>query len=371
MDLPIFVLERSQTLYENAVEINLTESGVHPVTMADLTADDGLEEVLNLPLGYGHTDGTPQLRRAVADWHPGARAENVLVAHGTSEANLLALMALAGPGDHVVVLTPNFMQLDGLCRGLGIEVTRVALRPDEGWQPDLSAVDAAIGPRTRIVTFCDPNNPTGVRLTQASREGLADLSRRRGVWLLADEIYRGSEIDGQAPETSWGLGDRVLVTGGLAKSFGAPALRMGWCIAPPDLVARMHERQDYTTIGTGMLSQALARRALTEPLRSRLLHRGRAILSGGRATVEAWVSRRNGWTWVRPEASGMAFLGYGFDMPSADLVDALRRDTGVFVCAGSWFGIEGHIRIGFGVDPAHLAEGLDRLSGWLDRNGLA
>lgn len=227
MDLPIFELERSQTLYENEVEINLTESGVHPITMAELIADGGLDSVLRLPLGYGHTDGTPALRQAVADWHPGAAPANVLIANGTSEANLLALTAVAGPGEHIVVLTPNFMQIDGLARGLGIDVTRVALRPEAGWQPDPDAVAAALRPNTRLITLCDPNNPTGVCLSQGARAALAALAERTGVWLLVDEIYRGSELDSQQDATAWGLGARVLVTGGLAKSFGAPALRIG------------------------------------------------------------------------------------------------------------------------------------------------
>ncbi|MEM7566444.1 MAG: aminotransferase class I/II-fold pyridoxal phosphate-dependent enzyme, partial [Pseudomonadota bacterium] len=173
---------------------------------------------------------------------------------------------------------------------------------------------------------------------------------------------RGSEIDGAPPATAQGLGERVIVTGGLAKSFGLPGLRMGWCIAPPDLVAQMHRRQDYTTIGTGPLQQELARRALTEPLREQLLSRGRTILSSGREAVRAWLGERNGWTWVRPDASGMAFVGYGLDMPSRELVETLRRETGVFVCAGDWFGIARHIRIGFGVDRPHLDEGLSRIA---------
>lgn len=366
---PIFELERQQTLHENDVALNLTESGVHPATMADLVPAEEREDVLNLPLGYGHTDGTPALRAAVASWYEGAEAAQVMVATGTSEANFLALAALTEPGDHIVVLTPNFMQIDGLARALGVEVTRVALRPQDHWQPDAEAVRAAIGPCTRLVTLCDPGNPTGVVMRAEARAALAAATEEAGAWLLVDEIYRGSEIDGGEPATAWGLGDRVIVTGGLAKSFGLPGLRIGWCLAPPDLVTQMHRRQDYTTIGTGPLQQELARRALTEPLRGRLLSRGRAILAEGRGVVQAWLRERNGWTWVRPEASGMAFVGYDLDMPSRDLVDALRRDAGVFVCAGDWFGIERHIRIGFGVERSHLDKGLARIAGIIATHG--
>lgn len=361
MNFSIFQLERSQTLYENDVELNLTESGIHPASVGELVGDD-VEDLLSLRLGYGFTDGTPVLRQAIADWHPGAGPGNILVANGTSEANLLALLSLVEPSDHIVVITPNFMQLDGLARALGVEVSTVALRPDQNWQPNPEAIRAALRPNTKMVTLCDPNNPTGVAMTAAARRALVEVTEDAGVWLLVDEIYRGSEIDDLPPATAWGLGEKVIVTGGLAKSFGCPGLRMGWCIAPPDLVARMHERQDYTTIGTGMLAQHLAARCLTQPLRDRLLQRGRNILRDGRAQVAEWVDRQPGWSWVKPDASGMAFVGYPMDIGSEEFARTLRESSGVFVCAGVWFGIDNHIRIGFGVESQHLAEGLKRIS---------
>ena len=358
MIIPTFILERSQTLYENSVRINMTESGVHPATIEDILTADEIAELVRLPLGYGYTDGRPELREAIAAWHPGATAANILVANGSSEANLLALTSIAHPGDHVIVVVPNFMQIDGLARGLGIDVTQVPLLAEDNWQPDLDAIEAAIGPGTKLITLCDPNNPTGVALTHANRLALAGISNRHGLWLHVDEIYRGSEIDGGEAPTIYGLGDRVIVTGGLAKSFGCPGLRMGWLVAPPELVAEGHRRQDYTTIGTGPLAQVIAEKALRNPVRDRLLSRGRTILSAGRDRVASWVRTHNDWTWVEPQASGMAFIRYALPIESERFVEELRREQGVFVCAGSWFGLEGHIRVGFGVEPHHLEEGL-------------
>ncbi|WP_296742145.1 aminotransferase class I/II-fold pyridoxal phosphate-dependent enzyme [Mesorhizobium sp.] len=365
MRIPTFILERSQTLYENDVAINLTESGVHPAAISDILSEAELAELAALPLGYGYTDGTPSLRDAVAAWYPGAGSENVLIAHGSSEANLLTLMALAERGDHIIVVVPNFMQIDGLAHSLGIDVTQVALRPGDDWQPDIAALEAAIGPRTKLITLCDPNNPTGTTLTQSSRRALAELSDRTGVWLHVDEIYRGSEIDAVDAPTIYGMGKRVIVTGGLAKSFGCPGLRMGWMIGPQALVAECHRFQDYTSIGTGVVSQFIAERALREPVRGKLLSRGRHILAAGRQRVAKWLDGRDGWSWVVPQASGMAFLRYDMDVPSEAFVDGLRRAKGVFVCAGSWFGIEGHIRVGFGVDPHHLESGLAGIDDYL------
>lgn len=368
MPFPTFLLERNQTLYENDVEINLTESGVHPCTIADLLSAEEIAGLGSLGLGYGYTEGRPELRQAVAGWYPDARPENVLIAHGSSEAHLVALTALVEPGDEIVFITPNFMQLDGLARGLGISVRQVPLSADAGWQPDLDRIDAAVGPRTRLVTVCDPNNPTGTTLIDRSRRDLAALAEARGAWLLVDEIYRGAEIDGGPASTAWGLGPRVIVSGGLSKSFACPGLRLGWLIAPAEVIDACHRHQDYTTIGTGTVAQFLAERAMQPPTRDRLLQRGRRILAGGRELVREWLARHNGWSWVEPRAGGMAFLAYDFTMPSEELSVRLRTEEGVFVCAGAWFGIEGHIRIGIGVVPDHLREGLRRIDRFLDRS---
>jgi aspartate/methionine/tyrosine aminotransferase len=358
MDFPIFRLERSQTLYENDVRLNLTESGVHPRSLADILTPEEQAEILRTPLGYGYTDGRPKLRNAIADWYPGARPENVLVANGSSEANLLALTALLSPGDELIVIVPNFLQLDGLARALGIAVVNVALSGQTGWQPDLAAIAAAITPQTKAISICDPNNPTGVLMTPDRRAGLAKLAADHGLWLHVDEIYRGAEIDGGPSPTSWGLGPKVIVSGGVSKSFALPGLRLGWLIAPPDLVARCHERQDYTTIGTGTLSQIAAETVLRPAVRERVLAESRAILQRGRQTVTDWVAARNDWTMTRPDSGGMVFLGYAAPLPSTELVTRLREAESTFVCAGEWFGLEGHIRIGIGVEHDHLVQGL-------------
>ena len=369
MRFPTFLLERNQTLHENAVRLNLTESGLHPRSLRDVLTEGELAAVLDLPLGYGWTDGTPRLRQVVAGWYPGASPANVLVANGSSEANLLALTTLVEPGDEVVVVTPNFLQLDGLAGALGCAVRQVALRPQDGWQPDPEAIRAALTPATRLVTLCDPNNPTGVLMRPEARAAVAEAATTTGAWLLVDEIYRGSEIDlgidgGDSP-TAWGTGERVIVSGGLSKSFALPGLRLGWLVAPEAVVAECHRRQDYTTIGTSPLSQAVAEAVLAPATRDRLLTEGRGRLREGRAAVEAWARAGNGWTFTRPDSGGMAFLGYGAPIPSEDLVRRLREEEGAFVCAGTWFGVEGHVRVGIGVEPDTLVAGLaamDRLA---------
>jgi aspartate/methionine/tyrosine aminotransferase len=365
-----FLMERNQTLFENGVEINLTESGVHPCTIEEILPGDEAQALLRQPLGYGWTDGRPDLRAAIATWYPGASASNVLVTNGSSEATMITLMAMIDRGDKVLFAVPNFMQVDGLGRALGMSIQRLPLLADQGWQVDPEALKKTME-GVKLISVTNPGNPTGAVLSRRSREALLDAAQGSGAWLLVDEIYRGGEIDGAETETFYGDYPRVIVTSSLSKSFACPGLRLGWIVGPEGVVEEAAKRQDYTTIGSGILSQILGAAVMEPKNRERILARGRALLRENADIVERWVEKRNRWSWQRPDAGGMAFLRYDFDMPSEDLSNQLREEESVFVVAGSWFGVENHVRIGIGVKTEHLVEGLARLDAFLSRHGLA
>jgi aspartate/methionine/tyrosine aminotransferase len=365
-----FLMERNQTLFENGVEINLTESGVRPCTIEEILPGDEAQALLRQPLGYGWTDGRPDLRVAIASWYPGASASNVMVTNGSSEATMITLIAMIDPGDKVLFAVPNFMQVDGLGRALGMTIQRLPLLADQGWQVDPEALKRAMD-GVKLISVTNPGNPTGAVLSRSSREALLDAAQKSGAWLLVDEIYRGGEIDGPETETFYGAYPRVIVTSSLSKSFACPGLRLGWIVGPEGVVEEAAKRQDYTTIGSGILSQILGASVMEPKNRERILTRGRALLGENADIVERWVEKRNRWSWQRPAAGGMAFLRYDFDMSSEDLSNRLREEESVFVVAGSWFGIENYIRIGIGVKTEHLVEGLARLDAFLSRHGVA
>lgn len=366
-----FLMERNQTLFENGVEINLTESGVHPCTIEEILPAEEAQALLRLPLGYGWTDGRPDLRSNIAGWYPGASASNVLVTNGSSEATMITLMAMIDPGDKVLFAVPNFMQVDGLGRALGMDIRRLPLLADQGWQVDPAALKEAVADGVKLIAVTNPGNPTGAVLSRRSREALLDAARETGAWLMVDEIYRGGEIDGPETETFYGSYPRVIITSSLSKSFACPGLRLGWIVGPEEVVEEAAKRQDYTTIGSGILSQILGASVMEPQNRERILARGRALLRENADIVGRWVERQNRWSWQRPAAGGMAFLRYDFGMTSEALSNELREEESVFVVAGSWFGIENHIRIGIGVKTEHLVEGLARLDRFLAQRGLA
>ena len=367
MRIDPFDLERWQSVHEHHTGINLTESGAHPLQVRELAAGPDLDALLAQPLEYTQTNGTAPLRERIAALHGGATAANVLVTNGGSEANLLACWRLIEPGDEAVVVHPTYMQIPGLVRSFGAAVREVWLEPEPArWRLDLDAVRRAAGPRTRFIAVCNPNNPTGARLDEPAVSRLCEIAAERGCWLLVDEIYRGAELDGRGTPTAWGRYERVVVTGGLSKAYGLPGLRIGWLAGPADMIDELWGRRDYTSIAPGAVNDRLARLALEPGRRERLIERTRRILRGNHAVVAAWAARRPAVRHVPPEAGGVALIRYSGARPSAALAERLRADHGVLVVPGSHFGLDRHLRIGIGGEPAPLRTGLERLGQALD-----
>jgi aspartate/methionine/tyrosine aminotransferase len=366
MHVPPFELERWQSVWENQVEINISESGVLPLTVAELVPDRAeLDRVLNTPLGYPQTNGSEPTRAAVAALYPGASAENVLMTTGCAEANYLAVWSLVEPGDEVIFMTPNYLQVGQLASAFGGTVRELRLREELDWGFDTDDLRRMVSDRTRFIAICNPNNPTGAVMSEAAMEAVCECAATAGAWILADEVYRGAELTGSLTPTFWGRYDRVLCTGGLSKAYSLPGLRTGWIVAPTGMAAKLWGYHDYTTIGISMLTDRLAAIALAPETRQRIRSRVQRVLNENYPIVQSWVAEHSDvLRWVAPRAGGIAWLGYNFDLRSGDLAEQLRRDKSVLIVPGTQFGegFEQFIRIGFAGHRDHLTEGLARFS---------
>jgi len=367
-----FALERFQSIYEHQVEINLSESGVEPLRLGDLLAPDELDRLVREPLGYPQTNGTAELRELVAADYPGASAENVLITTGCAEANFLTCWRLVEPGDEVVVLHPNYLQTHLLAHAHGARVLPWPLRLTGGstvrWAPALDELRTMVSDRTRLVVLCNPNNPTGARLTAAEIDEVCAVAAVHGAWVLSDEVYRGAERDGVLTASAWGRYERTVVTSGLSKVYGLPGLRIGWVVAPSALCNELWGRRDFTTVAPAALSDRVARLALAPDARARLRARAQQRVAEHYAVVREWIAGTGaGLAHVPPEAGAIVFLGYPHAVGSEELATTLRETASVLVAPGAYFGLDGYLRIGFGEQQAPLRAGLDRLEHLLAR----
>ncbi len=383
MPIELFDMERMQSTWENLVDYDMSESGVRPLTLRELVEMGfDLDEFLDQPLGYSQSNGTSELRERIAAIYPGARLEQIEVTNGTSEANYLVALSQLRTGDDFAMELPNYMQMPGVARSLGATVRTFRLVPDlaprakstsrrrasrdggpgRNWEPDWNEFERAVTPHTQLVYLSNPNNPTGSVLSEESMERIVRRCEATGTWLLSDEVYLGAEIDRPRTKSFWGMSDRVIVTSGLSKAYGIPGVRIGWIVAPQDLVERCWAQHDYLTIGPNKMSDRIARIAVEKQNRERCYARTRDILARNLPIAREWIESFGGrLTWREPQAGAIALVRYDSDVPSVEVAERVRTRQNTLIVPGSHVGLEGYLRIWIGGREEFLREGLRRI----------
>ena len=361
-----FLMEQMMSEWENVVDVNLSESGVHPMTLGELLAMDGRTpaELAGIGLSYPQANGTPELRETIAALYPGATRDDVLVTVGAAEANYLAVNTFLEPGDEVVLVLPNYMQIWGVARNRGCRVREVYLDIARDWALDPDTLDEAVSPDTKMIVVVNPNNPTGRIMSEGEMDAVVATAERVGAWLLADEVYRGAERERDEETPSFhGRYDKVLAQGSMSKAYGLPGLRVGWTVGPADAVAAMWRRHEYTTIALSMLSDRLTRIALSPSVRPRILARTRLLLKGGYGLLGEWLREQGGiFSGTPPDAAAITFLKYDLPINSTEWMERLRDESSVLIVPGDHFGLDHHLRVSFALPEHELLDGLGRIS---------
>ncbi|HEY0496081.1 MAG TPA: aminotransferase class I/II-fold pyridoxal phosphate-dependent enzyme [Kutzneria sp.] len=369
--LPDFRLETYFSAWEFTARYHLTASDAQSMPLAELLAmadDDGRRRWESLTLGYTETRGLPALREEIAVTYDNVEPEDVVCFAGAEEAIYLAMQVLLTPGDHAVVLTPNYQAAETLPLAL-TEVTGVALREDDNWALDVDAVEAALRPNTRLVSVNFPNNPTGAVPDEAAWRRLVDLCDERGITLFSDEVYRGLELDRPSLPQAADLSPTALSLNVMSKAYGLPGLRVGW-LAGRDrsLLDRLERAKHYTSICNSAPSEVLALIGLRA--RDRLLDRNRGIVAANLPLFEEFFARRPDlFEWERPQGGCVCFPRYlgadGVEAMCADLV----REVGVLLLPSSIYHSDltatptDRFRVGVGrIGPE---EALQRWGDWL------
>ena len=360
-----FEMERFMSKFEQEVDYNLSESGVHPMLLKELLADapEYVEHLMDTELNYPYVNGTPELRENIAALYDGATSDHVLVTVGAIEANYIATRTLLSAGDEIVILLPNYMQIWGIAKNHGLQIRTFHLREDNGWAPDLEELNQAVTPATKLIAVCNPDNPTGYAFTDTEMDAIVAAAERSGAWILADEVYRGAErsTDEQTP-SFFGRYDKVLAMGSMSKAYGLPGLRIGWVVGPPDTLDEIWARHEYTTISATMLSNKLAAIALSPEVRPRIIQRTRDYIRKGYPVLQQWMnSHKETFSFTPPQAAAITFVRYHLDINSTDFTERLRKEKSVLIVPGDHFGMDQFVRISFGLPHDYLTAALDRV----------
>ena len=312
---------------------------------------------------YVSTRGLPELRAAIAGYLQRTRkldvaAEQVLVAPGCKMALALAMMALIEPGDEVLYPDPSFPIYPSFTRGLGAKAVSYSLLEKNKFQPDIAEIAVKVAPKTRVLIFNSPNNPTGTVFSDAALAQLAELAKQHDLWVLADEIYARILFSGEY-KSIWalpGMAERTVIIDGFSKSFAMTGWRLGYAVAQKRVVDALDMLVLNTFTCTAEFSQVAAIEALNDstqavPAMVAEYRKRRDIFVGKLNTIPGFrcqIPDGAFYAWVNIEDTGM----------TAEAVQKLLlEEAGVAAIAGAAFGAEGRNYLRFSlVSATHLLE---------------
>ncbi|HEY5109721.1 MAG TPA: pyridoxal phosphate-dependent aminotransferase [Acidimicrobiales bacterium] len=329
---------------------------------------------------YTPTAGLPELREAIAvktarDSGLEVAASQVLVTNGGKQAVANTFAVLCDPGDEVLVPAPywtTYPESIALAGGVPVAVPTDAA---SGFRVTVDQLEAARTPRTKVLLFVSPSNPTGAVYPKGEIEALGRWAAEHGIWVVTDEIYEhlvygGAEFHSMpvlVPE----LADRFVVVNGVAKTYAMTGWRVGWMLGPTDVIAAATNLQSHETSNVANVSQRAALAAVSGDLSAVAMMR--AAFDRRRLTIHRMLNEIDGVECLLPEGAFYAFPSvtglYGRELrgrtptSSAELAELAIEEAKVAVVPGEAFGSPGYFRLSYALGDDDLVEGVSRLAG--------
>lgn len=284
MDIKTIGVEEWLNVWEKSATWDIAQSTISSLTMGELRAldeQDGAtfyERLDREKMNYGWIEGSPEFKAEVAKlYRCEVNPDHILQTNGCTGANLNAIMAVVGPGDHVIAEWPTYAPLYEIPRTLGAEVEYWELREELGWKPDIEQLKRLVRPNTKLICINNASNPIGTVLNADMLGQIAEIARSVGAYVLCDEVYLPLENT----ESFMSMADvyeRAIVTNSVSKTYSTPAARVGWVVADEEVSNRIRTYRDYTMICGGVFNDALATYVLEH--KDKILERNRKIVFG-------------------------------------------------------------------------------------------
>jgi aspartate aminotransferase len=313
--------------------------------------------------------GIPALREAVAAYLKRTRrldvsAQDVLIAPGCKMALALAMMALIEPGDEVLYPDPSFPIYPSFTRGLGATAVPFFLREQNQFQPDIAEIAAKITPRSKVLIFNSPNNPTGTVFSEETLAQIAALAVKHDLWVMADEIYARILFTGeyQSIYSLPGMTERTIIIDGFSKTFAMTGWRLGYAVAPKELVGAMDLLVLNTFTCTAEFTQVAAIEALQDSTNA-----VDAMVAEYRKRRDLFVTELNKIPGFRCQIPDGAFYAWvnieDTGLPAEEVARLLLEEAGVAGIAGAAFGPAGKNYLRFSLVSARnlLEQALERI----------
>lgn len=348
------------------IHLELGEPDFHPGQSVIESATKALAEGKDR---YCAVAGIPALREEIAAYLVRTRgikvsADNIVVFPGCKIALFQAMMALLEPGDEVLYPDPGFPGYPSITQGLSAVPVPFTLSMKNGLQPDLAEIAAKITPRTRMLLTNSPGNPTGTVYSDAVQRSLAEFAVKHDLWVLSDEIYARIIYGGDYLSMLRypGMHERTLIIDGFSKSFAMTGWRLGYVVAPPEVVPALN----MMIVNTFTCVAEFTQYAAIEALRDREGNTARMVAEFARRREQFCCDLNGvpGFRCISPEGAFYAWVDItGTGMTAEDLCRILLEEAGVAVIPGAAFGPAGRdfIRFSFASSMETLKEAVERI----------
>jgi capreomycidine synthase len=351
--------------YHEAV-IDIGSSGVLDYSLRQVRelAGIGIEEIDEIVFRDSPCLGRYDLRETIAERYGIGSAERVMMTHGSSEAIYVSLLTLLEPGDQVVTLEPTYHSHVSIAESLGCELLRWRLREEDSFQPDLNDLDAIITKRTKAIVVNFPHNPTGATITSGDFFRLLEIAASVNAYViwdaaLADLVYEGDPLPDPCLYYT-----RSVSVGTFSKAFGLPGMRLGWCIAPPELIRAATNLRDRITLSLSPLLEYIALRVLQNA--DSFIRPRRENAEINRRTLIEWaLQHEDVLDLPLPHGGVTAFPLLRRMEDTVEICTRLGEDHRVLLIPGNVFGYPRRVRLGFGGERDQLNKGLEILAGEL------
>ncbi|MEV4534055.1 capreomycidine synthase [Asanoa sp. NPDC049518] len=360
MDIAVARLEAWMRDYYHAVAHDIGSSGVRDLSMGELRELCGFDLAELDPMMFHDSEsyGGTRLRAALADRWTGGDVDRMMVTHGSSEAIYLVMHLAVEPGDEIVVVDPAYQQLHDVAAWRGCRITRWPLTPRDGFAADLARLRELTATRPKMIVVNFPHNPTGVSITPAEQKELVEIAEAAGSWLVWDHAFGELTYESEPlPLPTWY--GRCIAWGTFSKSYGLAGLRVGWCVAPPELLARMALLRDYIALYVSPVLEFFAEQAVRNA--DRIVALQRAHAAENLRLVRDWADRLPEHVrFTAPDGGVTTFVEF---LGQPDVVRSCRRlaeQHKVLLVPGWCFGDDyrDYARLGFGGTTAELTAGL-------------
>jgi aspartate aminotransferase len=369
------VLARAQALEAQGREIIHLEIGQPDFDTYPHIALAGIRAITAGKTRYNPPSGVVDLRKAIAQVAGRQRgieffADQVIIAPGTKPLLLLPMMAILEPGDEVIYPDPGFPSYEAAIGLAGAVAVPVPLLEDKGYDLDLEAFDAAIGPRTRMILLNSPSNPTGGIHSPQTLAHVAEAAHRYDLWVLSDEIYARLVYEGDALSIASlpGMAERTIIADGFSKTYAMTGWRLGFGIMPASLAQVMDLLLTHSVGCTATFTQFAGLEAVLGPQ-----DRVDAVVAEFRRRRDLIVTGLNDIPGIRCPMPRGAFYAFpnvqAFGQSSGEVADYLLEEAGVAVLPGTAFGRngEGYLRLSYANSTENIEKALQQIADALAR----